>query len=269
MTDLTTSIGIVGGSGMLGSAILAALLDRGGYQGGDVWVSNSRGIPSATEVQLGVHVTDNTQALADACDIIILCVPPDRFFDLTLVAKDKLIMSVMAGVTIETLAQRTGADRVIRAMSSPAASIGLAYSPWMSSENVTSHDRKTAQKIFESCGKTDEVFDEDHLDHFTAMTGPVPGFVGYIAQVMVDHAVDQGIAPDVADRAIRQLFLGSATLMAESSLSPAQHVQAMIDYDGTTAAGLKFMMHSPLSEILANGLKKSMMAAKCPNKMQK
>ena len=107
--------------------------------------------------------------------------------------QDKLVLSVMAGVTIEQMAKQTGARRVIRAMSSPAAELSLAYSPWCASPAVTSHDRDTARTLFEACGKTDEVANEDQIDYFTALTGPVPGFVAFFADSMIADAIARGV----------------------------------------------------------------------------
>ncbi len=57
--------------------------------------------------------------------------------------------------------------------------------------------------IFDACGRTDEVEQEAHIECFTAMTGPVPGFVAFYAKAMVDYATAQGIAPEIADRAVK------------------------------------------------------------------
>lgn len=254
MAPTSNTIGIIGGSGMLGSAISSALLGSAAFEHAHFWVSNRSGTASGGEQSSIVQVTADNQELVDACDVIILSVPPARFPDIDIRAPDRLIISVMAGVTIDEIKSKTAAVRVARAMSSPAASLSLAYSPWKASAEVTSDDRDTVRKIFEACGTTDEVFDEAQLDHFTALTGPVPGFVAYFAKCMVDHATSQGIAPDVADRAIRQLFLAGGTMLAADKASPADHVRWMIDYAGTTAAGLIAMERSTLSKTISDGL---------------
>jgi pyrroline-5-carboxylate reductase len=161
----------------------------------------------------------------------------------------------MAGVTLEQLQHLSGCSRVIRAMSSPAAEKGLAYSPWFASPDVTAEDRENTRSVFGAIGQTDEVFDEQQIDHFTALIGPVPGFVAYYADCMVNYAVANGIQPAIADRAIRQLFHASGVVLAESAASPGEQVKAMIDYAGTTAAGLQVMKASPLAASIAEGLK--------------
>lgn len=254
METAGNTIGIIGGSGMLGSAISSALLGSGAFEQSNFWVSNRSGNASGVEKSSIIHVTKDNQELVDACDVIILCVPPARFPDIDIRAPNRLVISVMAGVTIDEMKSKTAAVRVVRAMSSPAASLSMAYSPWIASAETTSADRNIVRKIFGACGTTDEVFDEQQLDHFTAMTGPVPGFVAYFAKCMVDHATSQGIAPDVADRAIRQLFLAGGTMLAADSASPADQVRWMIEYAGTTAAGLIAMERSTLSKTISDGL---------------
>src|SRR5690606_14628964 len=139
----------------------------------------------------------------------ILAVPPAAAASIAIAAPGRLVISVMAGVSLARLAALTGATPVVRAMSRPAAGQGLAYSPWVAGSGVTARDRGTVRAIFDACGLTDELAEEDQIDQFTAMTGPVPGFVALYADAMIRHATARGIAPEVAERAIRQLFLAS------------------------------------------------------------
>jgi pyrroline-5-carboxylate reductase len=163
----------------------------------------------------------------------------------------------MAGVSIEQIEQQTSAQRVLRAMSSPAAEIGLAYSPWCASDGVTDKDRDTARGLFEACGLTDEVPNEEQIDLFTALTGPVPGFVAYYAECMVEYAI--------ADRAMRQLFHASGVMLAQSEAAPSEHVREAIAYAGTTAAGLEAMKVSTLAASIEQGLNAAFQKARSIN----
>jgi pyrroline-5-carboxylate reductase len=247
------TVGVIGGSGMLGHAMSTAMVRRNAVAADQFWISNRSGI-AAPLGRKTVNVTTDNQALADACNVIILCVPPAAMNDIKIHAPDKLILSVMAGTTLATISAITGSRRVVRAMSSPAALQGLAYSPWVASDAITDNDRGWIKQLLGACGLADEIFNEAHIDHFTAMTGPVPGFVAYFAQCMTEYATDAGIAPDVADRAIRQLFLAGGTMLAQDGPTPAEHVAGMVDYAGTTAAGLVSMQASPIAQSIADGL---------------
>ena len=246
------TFGIIGGTGMLGSAIAHAVLNSGTIKADRMWVSNRSGQIEGLD---GVSVTTDPQELADACDVILLCVPPASTRTLRIKAETRLVLSVMAGVSLSALHDLTGADRIVRAMSSPAAKQGLAYSPWCASKGVTAQDRIVTRAIFEACGQTDEIQgDEALIDVFTAMTGPVPGFVAFFADAVAEFAEKSGVPAEIADRAVRQLFLGAGALMANNKMTPADHVKEMIDYAGTTAAGLEVMQSSDIKSDVSKAL---------------
>jgi pyrroline-5-carboxylate reductase len=254
MAEADRTIGIVGGTGMLGMSIAFALLEKHVVGPERLWISNKSGTADAFVDHPGVNVTSSNQELANQCGIILLAVPPASVSGVGLDASGKLVLSVMAGITLADLVRITGANRAIRAMSSPAARVSLAYSPWCATADVTDDDRALVSTIFAACGLTDEVETEAQIECFTAMTGPVPGFVAYYAAAMVEYAVKRGIPTKVADRAIRQLFLGAGTMMSDGEMTPSDHVQQMIDYAGTTAAGLEAMKHSSITTDIAEAL---------------
>lgn len=254
MLEQDTTIGIIGGTGMLGKAITRAILNKELVPAGNLWISNRSGTAEDFADQPDLNVTANNQDLADACDIILFCVPPAMAAGISVEAGNCLVLSVMAGISLMSLERMTGSKRVIRAMSSPAAERALAYSPWCAGEGVTSADRAHASAVFGACGLADEVASEAHIECFTAMTGPVPGFVAFFAEAMEGYATSKGIPSEIAERAVRQLFLGAGILMSEATLSPAEHVKQMIDYSGTTAAGLITMKRSSIARDIAEGL---------------
>ena len=104
--------------------------------------------------------------------------------------------------------------RVVRAMSSPAGALGLAFSPFVAGAGCRDADRAAARALLSPAGLCDEVADEDQIDLFTALTGPVPGFVAGFAEALVAYSVERGVAPGVADRAVQQLILASGTVLA-------------------------------------------------------
>ncbi|MCB2127613.1 MAG: NAD(P)-binding domain-containing protein [Rhodobacteraceae bacterium] len=252
--SVRTRVGIIGGAGQLGSAIARAVLSAGAVTPENLWISSRSGGAGALSDWPGLTVTTDNRHLAENCGTVILSVPPASAGQLGIAGGDRLVISVMAGVTLARLQQITGSDRVVRAMSSPAAALGMAYSPFIATPAVSAADRQTVRAILSACGMTDEVQTEGHIDHFTALTGPVPGFVALFADCMIRHAEEQGIAPALADRAIRQLFRASATVLGQDGATPAEQVQAMVDYAGTTAAGIAAMREAGLGRAISAGL---------------
>lgn len=248
------TIGIIGGTGMLGGAIARRLLSSGCIPPDRLVVSNRSGIATGLETWPEVRAVTANQELVKASEAVLLAVPPAQIGSLQIDATDKLVISVMAGVSRERLAELSGSSQVVRGMSSPAAEFGLAYSPWIATEAVTDHGRETVRALFSACGETDEIADESHIECFTALTGPVPGFVAYFADCMVKYAVGSGIDGEIAERAIGQLFFAGGTMLKKGRRSPAMHVEEMIDYAGTTAAGLIAMRDTGLAALVAEGL---------------
>ncbi|WP_417600831.1 pyrroline-5-carboxylate reductase family protein [Pararhodobacter oceanensis] len=251
MAQALNNIGIIGGSGMLGRAISLALLGAGAR---DLWLSNRSGRAAEFDARPDVTITADNQALVAASEVVILSLPPAQMQGFTVDARGKLVISVMAGISAAQIAAATGSDRVICAMSSPAAEFGLAYSPWWPSAGVTEADRARVTAIFEACGKTDVLPEEAQLAIFTALTGPVPGFVAFFAECMAGYAKGQGVPEATAERAVRQLFLSAGQMLEAGPQSAAEHVQGMVDYAGTTAAGLLAMRESRIAEDIAAGL---------------
>lgn len=254
---LSHTVGIIGGSGQLGSAIATALLESACLPPGQLWISNRSGMPAGFERWPQITFTKDNQALADNCDVIVLSVPPALLSSARFAATNKLVISVMAGVSLLQLADLCGSARVVRAMSSPAARERLAYSPWCAGSDLGPIDQETVDTLFSACGLSDRVTDETQIEVFTALTGPVPGFAAFFADAMVRYATVNGIESKTAVRAVKQLFLASGRIMSEDKVTPADRVTEMVDYAGTTAAGLIKMQELDLPRLIAEGLQAS------------
>lgn len=250
----TQSLGIIGGNGALGSAIATALIETGTLAPGQLWVASRSGTAGHLEKWPEIRVVSDNQVLADTCDIVMLSVPPAQIEKVRIKAPEKLVISVMAGVTAERIAKLTGARRIVRAMSSPAAARQQAYSVWHATTDLTDKDRQILTNLFSACGAADEICQEHMIDVFTALTGPVPGFVAYFAACMQSYATGKGVPAAIAERAVRQLFLASGNAIAHDKTSPLDQVEAMIEYAGTTAQGLTSMQAAPLEHSIHQGL---------------
>ncbi|WP_269583361.1 pyrroline-5-carboxylate reductase family protein [Roseibium sp. Sym1] len=255
--SLHKTVGVIGGTGQLGSAMATAWLDSGCITPGNLWIANRSGSSSGFDAWPDITFTNSNQALADACDIIILSVPPALLDTVKISARGKLIISVMAGVSLKQLAAHTGSSRLVRAMSSPAARQQLAYSPWTAESGLSGPDREAVDTLLSACGLSDAVPDEGQIEIFTALTGPVPGFAAFFADSMVQYALANGVEPDIAIRAVKQLFLASGQIMSADTVSPEDRVREMVDYAGTTAAGLIRMQELGLAGLIAEGLEAS------------
>jgi pyrroline-5-carboxylate reductase len=246
-------IGIIGGNGWLGSAIAEAAIASGSVDPTRLTLSGRSDHRGVADMP-GVHWTKDNGDLAERSDVVVLSVRPDQFPGVHIDARGKLVVSVMAGVPARAIAERTGADEVVRSIPNAAASIRRSFTPWYATPPVSMENRRLVQKLFEVCGEAAEVPLEAHIDYCVGMTGSGAAFPALLAQAMIVHAVAQGLPLEFAERAAKGVVAGASQLLAGERGDPAQIVRAMIDYRGTTAAALQAMMDRGFTDSVAAGL---------------
>ena len=262
MQNKLGKIGIIGGTGWLGSAIIKQMLLHDYIQPAEVWVSNRSGKRIHFENYPAIHVTNDNQELINHCDTLILSVRPQDFLSLNIKVRDHLIISVMAGVTTQHIADTLAAERVVRAMPNAAVEIGLSYTPWFATASVDQSALMSVQILFSTFGETDQVFHEDQIDFFTALTGSGQGWVAFFESCLIQCAIKHGLKPDMAERSIRQLFRGMGNLLFQSPDSMEAVVKLLVDYAGTTAAGLIQMQNTRIVKDVESGITAAYQKAK-------
>ncbi|MBP1858015.1 pyrroline-5-carboxylate reductase family protein [Rhizobium herbae] len=249
-----TTVGVIGGTGWLGGALLRPALAKGFVAPDSLVLSSRSGNTAGFEAWPDIRFTTDNRALAAQSDIVILSVRPEDIDGLDLDLSGKLIVSVMARVSAAALFAHFKSRRIIRAMPNACAEQGLSFTPWYATPDVSNADRAFADGFFACSGKTTRLLAEDELDYFTALTGSGPAFIAAFADVMIRDAIENGVAPDIADTAVRQLFLGAGTWIAQAAETPAGTVKTFTDYGGTTAAGLNAMLSAGIAGPISKGL---------------
>ncbi|MEK1890299.1 MAG: pyrroline-5-carboxylate reductase dimerization domain-containing protein [Phyllobacterium sp.] len=243
-------IGIIGGSGWLGTAIAKALVGSGTVAAERLTCSFRSGVP---ENSVNCHWTSDNSELVKNSDVIVLSVRPDDWSAIDIDADKKLVVSVMAGVTIEDIKRRTGSNRVGRALPNAAAELGYSYTPFFI-DSPEPKDSETIITLFRSCGVVDAVSQEEHIDYFTAMSGSGAAFPALLAEAMINDAVVRGISPAIAQRAAQQVIIGAGRLQEFNGASPSDTVKSFVDYKGTTAAGIIAMRQNGFDAAVGAGL---------------
>lgn len=246
-------VGIVGGNGWLGDAIARAAVAAGAVDPARLTLSGRSDNRGTTEIP-GARWTKDNRELVDRSDVVLLSVRPDQFEGVRIDARGKLVVSVMAGVPACAIAERTGADEVVRSIPNAAAGIRRSFTPWYATPPVSTASKRLVQTLFEACGEAAEVPLEAHIDYCVGMTGSGAAFPALLAQAMIAHAVAQGLPRGFAERAAKGVVAGASQLLAGEQGDPAQTVQAMIDYRGTTAAALQAMIDRGFTDSVASGL---------------
>lgn len=247
-------IGMVGGGGWLGGAIVDAMLMAGIVAERDLALSYRREKPERFPKAFW---TRDSQSLADRSDVIILSVRPQDWPALTLDAAGKPVISVMAGIPLAAICERHGTRRAVRTIPNAAAEVGLSYTPWIGTAETTEADRSIVRAIFDACGVQDEVASEREVDYMTGFAGSGPAFPALLAAAMVDHAVSFGLSRAIAEKAALTVIAGAGRLLERRAQSPDQTVEMFLQYRGTTAAAIEAMRASGFDGAVASGLQKA------------
>ncbi|MDR3178189.1 MAG: pyrroline-5-carboxylate reductase [Campylobacteraceae bacterium] len=165
---------------------------------------------------------------------IVLCVKPHALQKISHLFKGEaaLLISVLAGTTIETLKENIKAKSCVRAMPNIAA----AYGKSMTTLTGDKAFKDEAVKILNAIGKTLWVESEKELDIATVLAGSAPAFLALVAESLIDGAVKEGLKRDDAFELAKGLFDGFAKLLEEYA-HPALIKDAVMSPGGVTAKG--------------------------------
>ena len=234
------TVTIVGG-GVMGEAILAGALDRGVVAASDVTVIEL--IAERREelaARYGVATAAEASDALTAADLVLLAVKPQEFHSLSgRLASDALLMSIMAGVRIESLAEHFGHDRIVRVMPNTPAAINAGMSVWTATESVDEGQRETVRGLLGAIGREVRVDDEGKLDMATALSGSGPAYVFLFIEALIDAGVAIGLTAEEAEAMTLQTLAGSAAYAQVSDFPPAVLREQVTSKGGTTAAGLQ------------------------------
>ena len=174
-------------------------------------------------------------------DLIILAVKPQDTSSLFSRIKEyidpqQVILSIMAGVQIDTIAEKLGTDKIIRAMPNLPAQIGVGMTVFTSSETVTRIELVTVQNLLNSTGKSIYKESEDMIDAATAISGSGPAYIFYFMQSMIDAAKEMGFSQSESELLTYQTFRGAVDLFNKYDLSCEEWISRVSSRGGTTEA---------------------------------
>lgn len=189
-----------------------------------------------------ISAGDDFSILKDS-DVIFLAVKPQIapsvFVGIKeLLNKEQLVVSIMAGTTIETIQNGLGLDKVVRAMPNLPSQVKLGVTTYVGSNEVSTQDLELVGGILETTGEAILVATEDDIDKSTGVSGSGPGFVFYMMNAMVNAAEGLGFTAEQSKTLVSQTFGGAVKLYEENDISLTEWMDRVSSKGGTTIAGL-------------------------------
>ncbi|APB33400.1 pyrroline-5-carboxylate reductase [Gloeomargarita lithophora Alchichica-D10] len=238
---MTYRLGVIGG-GRMGSALVAGLLAEKIYTPAEIIISHPR--PERRQFwadTYGVGVSGDNPTAAAASQVVLVAVKPQQFaqvgLDLQGSNPGAVYISVLAGTTLATLETAVPGRPWVRAMPNTPVQVrsGMTALAW--GGQVSEPQQQWAVQLFKAVGQVVCV-PETYLNGVTALAGSGPGYVALLVEALIDGGVLVGLPRALATQLALQTILGTAQLLQQQSLSPAELKAQVMSPGGTTSAGL-------------------------------
>ena len=263
-----TTYGFIGAGNMAGAIVRGAI--AAGTDPASIWLTSAHDSAARLAEKTGAHHEPDAEALAAACDVVVLAVKPRvipavaaRIFDAVADARP-LVVSIAAGIDLARLESLLpeGA-RVVRAMPNMAAGVGQSMTALAAGAAADESDLATARALMDSVGRTVLIAEED-FPVFVGLAGSAPAFVFTFIDALARAGVLGGIPKARAVEIVAQTVLGSARAVQVEAAAradggagrtPADLVDAVCSPGGTTVAGLVAMERAGFSSAVIEAVR--------------
>ncbi len=234
--------------GFIGAGRMATALAKGFLAAGLTSAENLLAADPSVEAiesfvdSTGAKTCDGNRELAEAADVVFLAVKPqymaEVLAELQGTLADTLVVSIAAGVKLDTLSAGLGGDvRLIRVMPNTPCLVGQGAAGYCLGENATENDSQLAKQLLESSGVAYEV-PEKLLDAVTGLSGSGPAFVYLMIEALSDGGVRMGLPRQIASSLAAQTVRGAAEVFIQTGQHPGELKDAVTSPGGTTIAGV-------------------------------
>ncbi len=203
-------------------------------------------------MRFGVKRCDSIAEVKDNADILILAVKPqdiDGVLSELKNSRDKLIVSIAAGITLEFLGSAlSGQVPVVRAMPNLNALIAKSVTAICANEAAGQKGLQLAQEIFLSVGSV-VLVEDAQMNAVTAISGSGPAFVAYLYPAVAINDIERVLTAEAMRFGIDEknalILSGSTTsgtlAMIDTNLDASMLIKRVCSKGGTTEAGMKVL----------------------------
>ncbi len=255
----TMRVAIVG-AGVMAEAMIAGLLaDHAVAPEALVASHPRRDRRDALATRHGIRaVAHNAEALADA-EIVVLALKPQMLGRVMAelapaLRPEQVVLSIVAGATLRSLATGLAHPAVVRAMPNTPAQIRKGITVWAAAPACTAAQRELARAALRALGEERQVDDEEFVAMATALSGTGPTYLFAVMEALIDAGVHIGFPREFAHDLVVATLIGSAEYAARSELHPAQLRNLVTSPGGTSAAAIYELEKGRLRTVLSDAV---------------
>lgn len=240
------------GAGNMSRAILTGINKSKVLDCKDIFVSNrSKEKLDDLKNDFGFNVsTDNSYVIKNAKDFLFICVKPQIFDTISkdfkkVIGKKQLVVSIMAGKSLEYLEKSLGTKNVVRVMPNTPCLVGAGISAVAATkEAIKDKNYKEVLKVLQTIGEVVEV-EEKYINAITQVSGASPAWIFMLIEAIADGGVECGLPRDMAYKFAMSAVYGSGKLAADKYKESKTHPGVLKDMvtspAGTTIEGVRVL----------------------------
>ena len=220
----------------MGKSIVDGVLSSGFLKPSQISVYDP--YPPALEAAAALGLASVSLTEAISSKYVILAIKPQEFPKVAaqVVGSSAVFISIMAGVSLKTLSEKLGSEKVLRVMPNLGATVGKSSTALaLDGPSTNPAELDFAKGLFSTVGSV-HLLPEKLFDAFTGMSGSAPAYVALFAEALADGGVRQGMPRGQA------LLLAAEVLQATGELLLDKHPGVLKDEvsspGGTTIEGI-------------------------------
>lgn len=262
------------GAGSMGGAILRGVVASGIRVDGGITATNRTPEKAATFADLdGVtsialsETSDGNATAVSTARIVLVGVKPAMVPDLLReiaphLGDDAIVVSLAAGVTLQTFADNLGADvRVIRSMPNTPSTVGKGVTGLAAGAAASADDLALVHRLFETVGAVVEV-PESQIDALSTISGSGPAYVYLLIEELTKAAVGMGFTEADARTMVEQTFIGATALLDASGEEPSELRRRVTSPKGTTERAVAVLQDAHLERTFSDAAAAALARAK-------
>lgn len=208
---------------------------------------------------LSRRAEDNKKVIAQA-DWILLAVKPlvvkQVLTQVNDLARDKLILSIAAGVSISNIKEyiNNKNQKVIRLMPNIPVAINNGVIGMYSNKNVSWQLKNKVKIILSALGIVLEFEREEDIDSLMFISACGPAIVSYFIEMLSKNGQILGLSKKVSEKVALETINGTLLYLREADLKPIDLQQSVSTKGGITEEIIKSLNKYQLEEIFAKSI---------------
>lgn len=214
--------------------------------------------------RFGVRIAKSNIEVAEKSSIIVIAVKPkdviDVLCEISSKIKDKVVISIAAGITIKKIKSAIGNKKIVRVMPNTPCLVNEMAAGY-STLNLTNSEERRVYEFLSTFGLALKM-DEKKLDIVTAISGSGPAFIAYIIDEYSKAGGRIGMDDATSYALSLKTFKGTIKMLSEKNLTPKDLIEMVSSPKGTTVAGREILENSKIQDMFFKTMSRAKSRAK-------